>query len=103
MATQESPEQRLADVVDRFTRSGYRDTFRAEAGLVRAVEGGCAHPPEELRVEAIELCRHPRWQPELALDAQEAFANDLERTTEVRLHRGHVVAQIEQVRDLGLV
>ena len=54
MAPQESPEQQLADVVDRFTRSGYRDTFRAEGGSIRAVGGGCLHPPEELQIEAIE-------------------------------------------------
>jgi hypothetical protein len=46
--------QTIDEVVDRFTRSGYTDEFRAEAGGLRAVEAGCVHAPEDLRIEALE-------------------------------------------------
>jgi len=47
-------ERRMAQVVDRLTRVGYRDLFRAEAGGLRATPSGHFHTPEELVVESID-------------------------------------------------
>ncbi len=58
MANRSAPpgffERRLSDVVDRLTRLGYSDTFRAEERGLRAVRSGRLHAPEELVVEASE-------------------------------------------------
>jgi hypothetical protein len=47
-------ERRLAAVVDRLTKAGYSDTFRGEAGGVRALRSGHVHQPEDLVVESID-------------------------------------------------
>ena len=47
-------ERRMAGVVDRLTKAGYADIFRAEAGGVCAVHAGHLHLPEELIVESID-------------------------------------------------
>jgi hypothetical protein len=47
-------ERRLAAAVERLTEAGYTETFRGEAGGIRAATAGHLHPPEELVVEAIE-------------------------------------------------
>jgi hypothetical protein len=47
-------ERRLADVVDRLTRAGYSDIFRAEHGAIRAEKARHLHRPEDLAVEALE-------------------------------------------------
>ena len=44
----------MAGVVDRLTRAGYSDTFRGEAGGVRALKAGHVHRPEDLVVESID-------------------------------------------------
>jgi len=54
MDATKSGMQSVAEVVDRLTRAGYRDQFRAEGSELRAIEEGCAHPPRELVVEAFE-------------------------------------------------
>jgi len=43
----------LAHAVERLTRAGYRDEFRAERGGLRAVNTGRVHEPETLVVEEI--------------------------------------------------
>jgi hypothetical protein len=47
-------EPRLAAAIDRLTRAGYSDTFRGEAGGVRALGSGHVHAPEDLVVESID-------------------------------------------------
>jgi hypothetical protein len=47
-------ERRLSDVVERFSREGYRDTFRGEPQGVRALGTGLLHAPEDLVLEAAE-------------------------------------------------
>jgi len=47
-------ERRMAGVVDRLTKAGYSDTFRGEAGGVRALRAGHVHSPEDLVVESID-------------------------------------------------
>jgi hypothetical protein len=54
MAIAKRGMQTVSEVVDRLTRAGYRDQFRAEAGKMRAVQAGCTHAPEDLRIDAIE-------------------------------------------------
>jgi len=44
----------MAGVVDRLTKAGYSDTFRGEAGGVRALRAGHVHSPEDLVVESID-------------------------------------------------
>jgi hypothetical protein len=43
----------IAGTVDRMTRAGYTDWFRAEAGGLRAAKAGCVHPPQAMRVDEI--------------------------------------------------
>lgn len=43
----------LADAVERLTRAGYRDDFRAEADGLRAIGTGCIHEPEALVIEEL--------------------------------------------------
>ena|SRR5437016_3320358 len=47
-------ERRMAGVIDRLTRAGYSDTFRGEAGGVRALHAGHLHRAEDLVVESID-------------------------------------------------
>jgi|SRR6185295_5854153 len=47
-------ERRMAGVIDRLTREGYSDTFRGEAGGLRALRSGHVHAPEDLVVESID-------------------------------------------------
>lgn len=47
-------ERRMADVVDRLTREGYVDVFRAEAGGLRGTKSGLLHQPEDLEVTVTE-------------------------------------------------
>jgi hypothetical protein len=47
-------ERPLSEVVDRLTRLGYPDSFRAEPGGLRATGSGLLHAPEDLVVEASE-------------------------------------------------
>jgi hypothetical protein len=44
----------MASVVDRLTKAGYTETFRGEAGGVRAVRADHVHHPEDLVVESID-------------------------------------------------
>jgi hypothetical protein len=44
----------LAHAVERLTRAGYRDDFRAERGGLRAVRAGQLFEPEALVVEQVE-------------------------------------------------
>lgn len=41
----------VAGSVDRLTRAGYTDWFKAENGQLRAARGGCLHRPEEMAVD----------------------------------------------------
>ena len=43
----------MAHAVDRLTKAGYTDDFRAEEGGLRAALGGCVHPPEELIIKEV--------------------------------------------------
>jgi len=52
--TQGFYERSLSDIVDRLTAAGYTDTFRGEAGGIRALKAGHLHKPEELLVESID-------------------------------------------------
>jgi hypothetical protein len=47
-------ERRMAAVIERLTKAGYKDTFRGEKDGVRAVCSGHVHQPPELRIDAIE-------------------------------------------------
>ncbi|HVE38821.1 MAG TPA: hypothetical protein VNM14_02965 [Planctomycetota bacterium] len=47
-------ERRMAGVVDRLTRAGYSDTFRGEAGGVRALKADHVHRPEDLEIDSID-------------------------------------------------
>jgi hypothetical protein len=47
-------ERRMAGVIDRLTNAGYTDTFRGEAGGLRAVRSGHVHAPEDLVVKSID-------------------------------------------------
>jgi len=47
-------ERRMAGVIDRLTKAGYSDTFRGEAGGVRALKADHLHRPEDLLVESID-------------------------------------------------
>jgi hypothetical protein len=44
----------MAGVIDRLTKAGYLDTFRAEKGGVCALHAGHLHAPEDLVVESID-------------------------------------------------
>ncbi len=44
----------MAGVVDRLTRAGYDEVFRAEAGGVRGLHREFLHAPQELVVEQVE-------------------------------------------------
>ena len=44
----------LAHAVERLTKAGYRDDFRAERGGLRAVEAGQLFEPEALVVDEVE-------------------------------------------------
>jgi hypothetical protein len=44
----------LAHAVERLTRAGYQDEFRAERGGLRAVQAGRMFDPESLVVEEVE-------------------------------------------------
>jgi hypothetical protein len=44
----------MAGVVDRLTRAGYSETFRGEAGGVRALKADHVHRPEDLVIESID-------------------------------------------------
>jgi hypothetical protein len=52
--TEGTYERRMAGVIDRLTRAGYSETFRGEAGGIRALRSGHIHRPEDLLVESIE-------------------------------------------------
>jgi hypothetical protein len=41
----------LADSVDRLTKAGYADWFKAEDGGLRSATNGCVHSPDEMRVD----------------------------------------------------
>jgi hypothetical protein len=43
----------LSQAVERLAAAGYRDSFRAEAGGLRAVGTGCVHDPESLVIEEL--------------------------------------------------
>jgi hypothetical protein len=43
----------LSEAVDRLRSAGYRDSFRAEAGGLRALAAGKLYAPEELVVEEV--------------------------------------------------
>jgi hypothetical protein len=43
----------LAHAVERLTRAGYQDEFRAERGGLRAVKAGRIYDPESLVVEEV--------------------------------------------------
>jgi hypothetical protein len=43
----------LAHAVERLTRAGYRDDFRAERGGLRAVKAGRVYDPESLVIEEV--------------------------------------------------
>ena len=47
-------ERRMAGVIDRLTRAGYSEIFRAEAAGVCALHAGHCHAPEELVIESID-------------------------------------------------
>lgn len=46
-------ERTLANTVDRLTRAGYTDWFKADAGGLRASAAGCIHPPGALGVDEV--------------------------------------------------
>ena len=43
----------LSEALARLERAGYRDSFRAEDGQLRALEAGRSYPPEQLVAEEI--------------------------------------------------
>ena len=43
----------LAHAVERLTKAGYRDDFRAERGGLRAVQAGRTYEPESLVVDEV--------------------------------------------------
>jgi len=47
-------ERSLSEIVDRLTKSGYTDTFRGEAGGIRAAQAGHLHAPEDLVIDSID-------------------------------------------------
>ena len=48
------PEREMAGIVDRLTRAGYDEVFRAEAGGVRGLHRDLLHAPHALVVEQVE-------------------------------------------------
>ena len=45
--------ENLAHAVERLTKAGYRDDFRAERGGLRAVKAGRVYDPESLVVDEV--------------------------------------------------
>ena len=99
-----------AIVVDEHALERVDEFGSEQCGQEQPVEvltaGGCqvgAAAAFQLFFELVQARVEIRMQAELALDPQEPLADRAERTREVGLHGGHLVAQIQKVRDLGLV
>lgn len=43
----------VSGTIARLSAAGYSDDFRAEAGGLRAVNAGCVHAPELMRVDEV--------------------------------------------------
>jgi hypothetical protein len=41
----------VSSSVDRLTKAGYADWFKADKGRLRSALGGCTHPPDEMQVD----------------------------------------------------